>query len=78
MNNACVLARGMVQQTRGAVVNVSSVAKTAAFGEHASYCASKGALDMPTRFMTFELGRHEVREKSVATTVVLIEMALQE
>lgn len=69
------LARGMIERGRGgAIVNVSSVASTCALSEHASYCASKGALDMLTRVMSLELGAYGIRVNSVAPTVVLTEM----
>ncbi len=67
-------ARGMIERKSGAIVNISSVASTCAFRDHASYCASKGALDMLTRVMSLEWGAHGIRVNGVAPTVVLTDM----
>lgn len=42
--------------------------------EHASYCASKGALDQLTRVMALELGPHNIRCNCVNPTVIMTDM----
>ncbi len=70
-----IVARGMVARGRGgAIVNVSSLASSAAIAEHTAYCASKAALDHLTRVMALELGPHQIRVNSVNPTVILTPM----
>ncbi len=70
-----VVAAGMVQRGRGgSIVNVSSIASSIALRDHASYCASKGALDQLTRVMALELGPHGIRVNAVNPTVVMTPM----
>lgn len=69
-------AKGMIERgVKGAIVNVSSVSSTIAFPDHASYCASKGAVDALTTVMALELGRHGIRVNAVNPTVVMTKMA---
>lgn len=58
----------------GAIVNLSSQASRAALADHASYCASKGALDALTRVMALELGPHGIRVNTLNPTVTLTPM----
>ena len=58
----------------GAMVNVSSVASTMAFANHAAYCASKAGLDALTRVLALELGPHGIRTNGVSPTVTLTPM----
>ncbi|ALM54793.1 short-chain dehydrogenase [Halomonas huangheensis] len=68
--------RNMVaNQRRGAIVNVSSQAASAALQDHLGYCASKGAMDAMTRVLCLELGQHGIRVNSVNPTVTLTPMA---
>lgn len=59
----------------GAIVNVSSVSAFTGFPDHASYCASKGALDAMSRVMAKELGPHGIRVNCVNPTVTMTELA---
>jgi len=68
-----MLARGH----KGAIVNVSSIASWVGLEDHASYCASKGALDGLTRVMALELGRQGIRVNAVNPTVTLTPMAVK-
>ncbi|MBN9073639.1 MAG: SDR family oxidoreductase [Rhizobiales bacterium] len=61
----------------GAIVNVSSISAFIGFAEHASYCASKGALDGLTRVLANEWGRHGIRVNGVHPTVTLTPMAVK-
>ena len=56
-------ARKMVSEKRGgSIVNVSSQASMKAIAEHAFYAASKAGMDMMTKVMALELGKHNVRQ----------------
>ncbi len=71
-------ARSMiVRGTGGAIVNVSSISAQIGLPLHASYCASKAALDGLTRVMAVELGEHGVRVNAVNPVVTLTPMAVK-
>lgn len=59
----------------GAIVNVSSLSSFIGFDDHASYCASKGALDAMSRVMTNELGPHGIRVNCINPIVTMTELA---
>lgn len=59
----------------GAIVNVSSISSFIGFDDHASYCASKGAMDGMSRVMANELGRHNIRVNCVNPIVTMTELA---
>ena len=46
-----VVGKMVAEKQPGAVVNVSSQASQAALGDHTVYCATKGALDMVTKWV---------------------------
>lgn len=50
----------------GAVINISSIAGSVGFPQSASYCASKGAVELMTRALAAELGPQGVRVNCVA------------
>lgn len=54
----------------GSVINVSSVASTAAVPNSVVYSASKGALDAVTRVLAAELGPRKIRVNTIAPGVV--------
>jgi L-xylulose reductase len=58
----------------GAIVNVSSIAAAMGVVDHASYCASKGAMDALTRVMAIELGPQGIRANSVNPVVTMTPM----
>lgn len=60
----------------GAIVNVSSIASFNGIDRHASYSASKGALDGLTRVMALELGPHNIRVNAVNPGVTLTALAM--
>jgi len=69
------IAKKMVSRgAGGSIVNLSSQASLVALKDHASYCASKGALDQLTRVMALELGPHNIRVNAVNPTVTLTPM----
>ena len=61
-----VVAQGMIEKGQGgSIVNVSSTAATMAFPRVSVYSMSKVALDMLTKCMTLELGKHKVCHKNL-------------
>jgi L-xylulose reductase len=69
-----VARRWIARKHAGVIVNLSSQASMAALKDHAAYCASKGALDLLTKVMALELGRHGIRVNAVNPTVTLTPM----
>jgi NAD(P)-dependent dehydrogenase (short-subunit alcohol dehydrogenase family) len=71
-----VFARHRIAQGGGgAIVNVSSIAAWNGFTNHASYSASKGAVDGLTRVMANELGEHGIRVNAVNPGITLTALA---
>lgn len=71
-------ARDMVRKgSKGAIVNVSSVAAFVGIPDHAAYCASKSGLDGLTRVMAKELAPRGIRVNGVHPTVTLTPMAIK-
>ena len=64
----------MIEQRRGKVINISSLAGVTAPEGHAAYSASKGGLNMLTKAMAAEWARFNIQANAVAPTVVLTEM----
>lgn len=60
----------MVERTRGAVVNLSSVSGVVGTPRRAAYAATKGAIDAATRSLAMELGPAGIRVNAVAPGVV--------
>ncbi len=61
----------------GAIVNVSSMSSLVGFEDHASYCASKGAMDALSRVMANELGKHDIRVNCINPIVTMTELAAE-
>ncbi len=72
-----VIARKMIEQGHGVIINVSSNASLGGIEEHAAYCASKFGLHGLTKVMAVELGPHHIRVNAIAPTVVLTPMGTQ-
>jgi NAD(P)-dependent dehydrogenase (short-subunit alcohol dehydrogenase family) len=72
-----VIARKMIEQGHGVIINMSSNASLAGIEEHAAYCASKFGLNGLTKVMAVELGPHNIRVNAIAPTVVLTPMGTQ-
>lgn len=69
------VAKKMVAQgTGGTIVNMSSQASERCLIDHTAYCTSKAAVNMLTKQMAFELGKHNIRVNAVGPTVVMTEM----
>lgn len=52
--------------TKGAIVNITSVHQTIPWSGYAHYCAAKAGLDMLTKTMALELAEKDIRVNSVA------------
>jgi glucose 1-dehydrogenase len=69
------VARHLVAQQRGAIVNMSSVNGTLAIPSIASYNASKGAINQLTRVMALSFADQGVRVNAVAPGTIATELA---
>ncbi len=69
------VAREMVKQQRGAIVNMSSVNGTLTIPSIASYNASKGAINQLTRVMALSFADQGVRVNAVAPGTIATELA---
>jgi NAD(P)-dependent dehydrogenase (short-subunit alcohol dehydrogenase family) len=69
------VARTMVAQGSGAIVNMSSVNGTLAIPTIASYNASKGGINQLTRVMALALADRGVRVNAVAPGTIATELA---
>ena len=75
---AQAVTRAMVQRnTRGSVVNMSSVNGVLAIPEIASYNVSKGGINQLTRAMALALADHGIRVNAVAPGTIATELAAQ-
>ncbi|CAH0386779.1 unnamed protein product [Bemisia tabaci] len=74
INVSQMVAKGMVERKKGAIVNVSSQSSMKGHEDHTVYCGTKAAVDGVTRVMALELGKHNVRVNCVNPTVVLTPM----
>lgn len=68
------VARHMVRQGRGKIINVASVGSFLPLPHAADYCASKGGLLMLTRAMALELIRHGVHVNAICPGFVETEL----
>lgn len=65
----CCQAAGriMIEQRRGSIINLSSIAGEAALGRgNSAFCASKGGVVMLTKELAIEWGSHNVRVNAIA------------
>ncbi len=69
-----VVAKKMMEQKKGSIVNISSLAGVTALEEHAAYCSSKFGVHGLTKVMALELGRYNIRVNAVGPTVVMTPM----
>ena len=60
----------MTTNSRGSIINLSSVSGVVGTPNRAAYAASKGAIDAATRSLAIELGPHGIRVNAVAPGVV--------
>ena len=71
------LAPGMINQKRGKIINISSVAAVGAPEGHCAYSASKGGLNLLTQTMACEWGQYNIQANAIAPTVILTAMGQQ-
>jgi len=67
----------MIEQRRGKVINISSLAGVLAPEGHGAYCASKAGLNLLTQAMAAEWARFNIQANAVAPTVILTAMGRQ-
>ncbi|MGI6414267.1 MAG: SDR family NAD(P)-dependent oxidoreductase [Thermoguttaceae bacterium] len=67
----------MIEQGRGKVINISSLAGVLAPEGHAAYSASKAGLSQLTKTMAAEWARFNIQANAVAPTVILTAMGRQ-
>jgi len=75
--NVCqVVAKDLIAKDKpGSIVNVSSQASKVPLIGFATYNISKAALNMITKSMASELGKHKIRVNSVLPTITVTEMS---
>jgi NAD(P)-dependent dehydrogenase (short-subunit alcohol dehydrogenase family) len=62
-----LVARGMVQkQTRGNIINISSISGTRPVLDRVAHASGKAALNMLTQTMALELAQHRIRVNAIA------------
>ncbi|MGJ3261821.1 MAG: GolD/DthD family dehydrogenase [Salinarimonas sp.] len=71
---AQAVARRMIAQGGGRIVNLASQAGSVAIEGHVAYCASKFAVVGMTKTMALEWGRHGITANTISPTVVLTEL----
>ena len=71
-----LVAAGMVERGRGAIVNLSSILARLGVANRCAYIASKGAVESLTRAMALELGPAGVRVNAVAPGLIATEALL--
>ena len=74
---ARALAPAMIAKRAGKIVNVSSQAGVIGIEGHGAYCASKGGLNLLTKVMALEWGRHNIQSNAVCPNVILTPMGAQ-
>ena len=67
----------MIEQRRGKIINISSLAGVLAPEGHAAYSASKAGLNLLTQTMAAEWARFNIQANAVAPTVILTAMGRQ-
>ena len=60
-----VFGRHMVENTRGTIINISSISKYIPDFSRAHYCSAKGAIGMLTKSMAYELSPHGVKVNEI-------------
>ena len=67
----------MIEQRRGKVINISSLAGVLAPEGHGAYSASKAGLNLLTQTMAAEWAQYNIQANAVAPTVILTAMGQQ-
>ena len=69
------VARHMMFQRSGAIVNLSSISAAHPNRGQSNYAASKGGVEAFTRAMAIEMGRKKIRVNAVAPGVIITDMS---
>ena len=72
-----LIAPTMIKNKKGKIINVSSQAGVFGLEDHSAYSSSKGGLNMLTKCMTSEWGKHNIQTNSVCPIVVMTQMGKQ-
>lgn len=56
----------LLEQSKGAIVNIGSIEGLASNPQHVAYCATKGAVHSMTQAMAVDLGQHGIRCNAIA------------
>jgi NAD(P)-dependent dehydrogenase (short-subunit alcohol dehydrogenase family) len=68
------LVPGMIARGFGKIINISSQAGVVGIANHGAYCASKGGLNLLTRVMAVEWGKHNIQSNAICPNVILTPM----
>jgi glucose 1-dehydrogenase len=71
------VARHMVRQSSGAIINMSSVNAVLAIPNQVPYVVSKGAINQLTRVMALNLAPHGIRVNAIGPGTIATELARQ-
>lgn len=69
------IARVMLKQRHGSIVNLSSIVATKPGRGHSNYAASKGAIESMTKAIAAELGAKNIRVNAVAPGMIETDMS---
>ena len=65
-----VVAKTMVEQKKGCIINMGSVSGIGAVDKHSAYCAAKAGIMMFTRVLARELAPYNIRVNSIAPSLI--------
>lgn len=68
------VAKVMIAQRSGRIINISSIAGRCGLPERAAYCASKAAVDMFTKVVALEWGKYGIKVNAIAPGYTKTEM----
>ncbi|MCG2585730.1 SDR family NAD(P)-dependent oxidoreductase [Massilia sp. TS11] len=71
------VARAMLQQGGGCIINMSSVNATLAIPDQVPYVISKGGINQLTKVMALNLAEHNIRVNGIGPGTILTELARQ-
>lgn len=66
-----IVAKEMIQQKGGKIINIASQASIIALEQHVAYCASKAAMIGMTQVMALEWAKYNISVNAISPTVVL-------
>ncbi len=69
-----IIGKGMIEQKRGKIINISSQAGLVGLEDHSVYCASKAGIILLTKVLAIEWGKYGINVNALAPTVILTPM----